>query len=158
MPSRSFWDRRSADDRRGFAALLAPLIVASRTKDFEGEKAKPQLHVWMISLHDVPRVVLEDAITALVQRGVTWMPKPGDLRAECAAVVDARRRAVAPAAQALIAECVQCDGSGWEYVKDAQGVERAQRCGCHRRSMELIAGLPEPIALPPAEDDQAVPA
>ena len=155
MANHAVWDRRSEQDRADFAALLAPLIVASRTKDFEGEKAKPQLHVWMLSLHDVPKDILRSAVERLLARGVTWMPKPGDVRAECSAVVSERLAALVPEAERIQAACERCHGSGWAELFDVSGVSRGvTRCDCHGRVLALFAGQPKPIALPPAPTDE----
>lgn len=143
----SVWDRRNEQDRAEFAALLAPLIVASRSKDFDGEKAKPQLHVWMMSLHDVPKDVLRESIERLIQRGVTWMPRPGEVRAECSAAVSDRRRVMAARGVAVIAECEECHGSTWRERGDGC----VERCDCHAHALRLQEGLPAPLALPPAE-------
>jgi hypothetical protein len=154
MPSTVVWDRREESHRRAFASLLAPLVVASRSKDFEGERAKTQLHAWMLSLQDVTREVLAEAIDRLVTRGVTWMPKPGDVRKECADVITERRKALAPRAQAITAECDYCQGSGFEPIT-VDGVDHVRPCGCRARVRALYEGLPEPIALPPAPEDAA---
>lgn len=137
------WDRRNEQDRAEFASLLAPLIVASRSKDFDGEKAKPQLHVWMMSLHDVPKDVLRESVERLIQRGITWMPRPGEVRTECASVVSSRRRAMAARGAAVIAECDECHGSTWREGADG----RVSRCDCHAHALRLQEGLPVPLAL-----------
>ena len=105
-----------------------PLITASRTKDFEGaDRARVQLHTWMLSLQDVPEAVLTEAVARLVRRGVTWMPKPGELKAVCADVLTERRTAVAKR------HLEDCPHSG-HWTEDAHG--RMVRCPCWTRAMD----------------------
>ncbi len=135
-----YWDRRNAEHRARFGGLLAPLVAASRTKDFDGvERATVQLHAWMLSLQDVPADVLEEAIGHLVRRGVTWMPKPGDVKSECAQVVRHRR---AHAARRYLATC---DHAGY-FVENERG--QMERCPCFRRAMTAMSEVAAPLALP----------
>lgn len=153
------WTPRDLRHRQHFAAhVLAPLIAATRPLDLRtAETVDAAARAWILSLAEIPAAVLEAGVERLLAAGPTWMPKPGDLRRACAELVDERRRTVAPAAQALIANCIQCQGSTWEDYRGEDGVARVRRCGCHARSLALLADLPTPIALPPAPDDPAVP-
>lgn len=141
------WDRMKPDHREKFAVMLAPLIAASRTKDYETvEKATVQLHTWMISMRDVAPDVLAEAIDVMVNRGVTWMPKPGELKAECAKVIAKRRAAAAK----LHADCSTCHGSRWIHTPQGE-----VRCGCHVRIMTAMNAVGKPLELPAAPDSEA---
>ncbi len=111
-----YWRRDNEEDRKRFALLMAPLIGASRTKSFTRHEGT----AYILSMQDVPPAILEAAVEQLVRAGVTWMPKPGDLKAECAKVMAAKRKAAA----ALHLE--SCDNDS--YFIDIVG--RMQRCPC----------------------------
>lgn len=144
-----FWNRTVVADRKAFAALLAPLIAASRCKEFDDPaSARTQLHVWMISMADVPRPIVSDAVDRLLSQGVTWMPRPGDVKAVCCDIVDEHRRIATRDANALAADCVQCAGTQWVSHTDEAGVERMKRCWCFTRGMELIAEAGQPLKRP----------
>lgn len=151
MANPTYWDRHVDDDRVQFARYLHPLVVASRTKHF----TKAEASVYMLSLQDVPRDVLALGVTRLIERGITWMPKPGDIKAACCDVVDERRHAAARLARALQDDCPECRGTGWA---DIEGPNAVERCTCTKRALELVdaAGraLPRP-ALPPSTDPEA---
>lgn len=140
------WDRMNRDHRERFALLLAPLIAASRTKDYETtEKATVQLHTWMLSLRDVPESVLSEAIANVVNTGVTWMPKPGELKAECAKVMAAKRKAAAQM------HLESCDHSS-HFIENERGL--LERCPCWKRAQDAMASVGQTIALPPSREDQ----
>lgn len=146
-----FWNRHDANDRIHFARYLDPLVLASRTKNFTPAEAS----VYLLTLADVPREILALGVTRLLEHGVTWMPKPGDIKAACCAVVDERRAAAARQAKALQDDCPDCYGSGWA---NAEGPNAVVRCTCAKRALELVqaAGeaLPRP-ALPPSSEVEA---
>lgn len=156
MPEKYF-DRTKEADRHAFGVLLAPLIVASRTKDFaDPAKAKTQLHVWMLSLGDVPPAILTEAVERLIAEGITWMPRPGDVKVVCCNIVDERRAAAARQAKALQEDCPDCHGTGWA---DVEGPSAVVRCNCLKRALELIRAAGEAIprpALPPSSDESEV--
>jgi hypothetical protein len=138
------WDRMNAAHRERFALMLAPLIAASRTKDYETkERATVQLHTWMLSMREVPAAVLEEAIASLVNAGVKFMPKPGELKAECAKVMATKRKAAA----ALHLE--SCDHSS-QWVDGPNGLER---CPCWKRAQQAMADVGQAIALPPSREE-----
>lgn len=138
------WDRMNSDHRARFAMLLAPLIAASRTKDYETtEKATVQLHTWMISMREVPESILSESIANLVNAGVTWMPKPGDLKAECAKVMAAKRKAAAAV------HLEDCDHSSHFIEIDGKN----ERCPCWKRAQQAMACVGQAIALPPSRED-----
>lgn len=147
-----YWDRFSEADRETFAKFLAPLVIASRTKNF----TKAEASVYMLSVQDVPREILALGVTQLIEQGVTWMPKPGDIKAACCDIVDERRAAAGRQAKALQEDCPDCRGTGWA---DAEGPNAVVKCLCVKRALELVkaAGeaLPRP-ALPPASTDSEV--
>lgn len=142
-----YWDRMNEEHRAAFARLLAPLIAASRTKDYElKEKATVQLHTWMVSMREVPPMIIEEAIANLVNAGVTWMPKPGDLKAACAKVMADKRKAAA----AIHLE--SCDHSS-HFIENTYG--RLERCPCWTRAQHAMASVGQAIALPPmTREDQ----
>jgi hypothetical protein len=149
----ALWNARNLEHLSFFRReVLAPLIVATRPMDLRTPDAVDDAaRAWILSLKDVPRQVLVSGVEALLIEGPTWMPKPGDLRRVCAASIAARRKAISARATAMTAECEDCQGSTWAPFTDTDGVPRVSRCGCHRRALTLYEGLPEPLALPPAE-------
>jgi hypothetical protein len=143
----TYWDRMNPEHRERFGIMLAPLIAASRTKDYETkEKATVQLHTWMISMREVPPEIIEEAIATIVNRGVIWMPKPGDLKAECAKVMAKKRKAAA----AMHLE--NCDHSS--HFIEING--RMERCPCWKRAQHAMASVGQAIALPPAREDTEI--
>jgi len=135
-----FWDHRSDDDHKAMAKLLAPLVVASQNRNFiDPQAAKAQTYTWRISLADVPRLILEEAITRIVTRGITWMPKPGEVKDECAKVLAEKRKA------AMVLHLDGCEHSShFEEFTDRNGVTRTRRCGCWQRAITAAdrVGLP----------------
>lgn len=152
------WNARNPQHLSVFRReILAPLIVATRPLELRTPDAiDDAARAWILSLKDVPLDVLTAGVEALLVEGPTWMPKPGDLRRVCAAAITARRREISARAAALSAACEQCHGSTWRPITDGEGVERMHRCDCHKAALALYEGLPEPLALPPAKDDEAV--
>lgn len=136
-----YWDRFNEDDRALFAKFLAPLVVASRDRQF----TKAEATTYMLTLADVPRDILALGVTQLVEQGVTWMPKPGDIKSACADIVDERRAAAARQAKALLEDCPDCHGSGWA---DVEGPNAVKPCTCKARARQLMADLIAPIARP----------
>jgi hypothetical protein len=145
-----FWDRQKQADRAEFARFMAPLVTASRTREFTTAEAI----VYMMTLGDVPRDVLALGVTQLLEQGVTWMPKPGDIKNACASIVDERRATAARQAMALTENCPDCRGTGWA---DAEGPNAVVRCNCAKRAVELVqaAGAALPRLLPPSGDEAA---
>ena len=134
-----FWRRDSEDDRKKFALILAPLVGASRTKSFTRHEGT----AYILSMQDVPPEILAAAVESLVQAGVTWMPKPGDLKAECAKVMAAKRKAVA----AIHLE--GCDHSS-HWIESDAGLER---CPCWKRAQDAMAAVGQAIVLPASRED-----
>lgn len=131
--------------------VLAPLIVATRPPELRTpESVDDACRAWILSLPEVPEGVLVAGVGRLLTTlgANAWMPKPGDLRAACAAVVKAQRAAVGPAAAQLIADCPDCHGSTWKETP-----EGVRRCGCHAAALRLSEGLPALIALPAADQE-----
>lgn len=149
----ALWNARSIEHLSFFRReVLAPLIVATRPLDLRTPEAvNDAARAWILSLKDVPQAVLVAGVEALLLEGPTWMPRPGDLRRVCAASIAARRKAISARAAAMTAECDDCHGSTLVPIVDGAGVTRMTRCVCHKRAMALYEGLPEPLALPPAE-------
>ena len=151
------WDRLNEAHRAAFARMLAPLIAASRSKDYETkEKATVQLHTWMLSMRDVSPVIIEEAIANLITAGVTWMPKPGELKAECAKVMTRKR--LEAYEDSLPALCPTCHrekdykGARWKEVS-INGVDRLVQCDCRTVALEAADRVGQAIALPPSRED-----
>ena len=134
-----FWNRDSEEDRKKFALVLAPLVGASRTKSFTRHEGT----AYIMSMQDVPPAILEAAVASLVNAGVTWMPKPGDLKAECAKVMATKRKAAA----AL--HLGNCEHSS-HFIDGRNGLER---CPCWKRAQRAMAEVGQAIALPPSREE-----
>ncbi len=145
------WNRHDDADRAEFARYLQPLVTASRTQNFTRAEAS----VYLITLRDVPKDVLALGVTRLIEQGITWMPKPGDIKAVCVSVVKERRSVASKKAAELKADCIRCDGSGWERIEQ-DGVEHVKRCWCVTRGLELVAEAGEPLALPAHTESEDV--
>lgn len=140
MADHVFWNRDREEDRVAFARVIAPLVAASRTKTF----TRPEATAYMLSMQDVPPSILADAVSALLQRGVDWMPKPGDLKTECAKVMAAKRKAAAAV------HLQGCDHSSHFIEVDG----RMQRCPCWKRAQQAMSDVGQAITLPPSREDQ----
>lgn len=97
----------------------------------------------MQCLEDVPRALVASAVGAIVRRGVTWMPKPGELKAECARI---RRDERSAAARRHLADCPH-SGHFVEVVA-ADGVERAERRPCWKRAQAEMDAIGAPVSAP----------
>lgn len=139
MADQLFWNRDSEADRKRFALILAPLVGASRTKSFTRHEGT----AYILSMQDVPPEILAAAVESLVKAGVTWMPKPGDLKTECAKVIAAKRKAVA---------AIHLDGCDHDsHFIEING--RLERCPCWVRAQDAMAAVGQAIALPPSRED-----
>ncbi len=139
-----FWDVRSEDDHQLMAALLAPMIVASRDKNFIDPKAaRAQTYAWRLALVNVPKGVVKEAIDRLVARGINWMPRPGEVKQECAKLGEQRRALVR---QSALAGCTH--PSQWEDTEHG-----LQRCGCWTVMRKQLESIDQPLELPPARED-----
>ena len=149
----AIWNARSQDHRRFFIGhVLGPLVAATRPADLRTPDAvQDAAAAWMLCLKDVPADVLERGVEQLLGAGPKWMPRPGDLREACAAEIEQRRKAAAAKGNALIANCPKCRGSRFAELFDTGGRSLGvARCDCHQRALQLLDGLPAPLALPPA--------
>lgn len=147
--SEPIWDARTREARAFFLAeVLGPLVAATRPADLRSPQAVADAAVaWILCLKDVPADVLRRGVESLLAQGPKWMPRPGDLREACAAEIAGLRRDAAARGAAVIAECEACHGSTWRERADG----RVERCDCHAHALRLQEGLPQPLALPPAE-------
>lgn len=146
MSAHTYWDVRSEADHKAMAALLAPLIVASRDRNFISvEAAKAQTYAWRLSLAEVPRPIVAEAIAAIVARGVTWMPKPGEVKAECAAIVERTRKAVR---QHFLESCRHSS----QWIDSPKGLER---CPCWKGMQKALEQVERPIELPASREELA---
>lgn len=147
-----FWDRHNEQDRATFAQFLHPLVIASRTKTF----TKAEASVYLLTLQDVPREIVALGVSRLIERGITWMPKPGDIKAACCDIVDERRAEAVRKAKSLYGHCdaceagglpadhcPECHGNGW--LDSESGVVR---CPHLARELALIAEAGNPLSRP----------
>jgi hypothetical protein len=149
----AIWNARDPEHVRHFAAFLKPMQRASGTRRLDDELvALETVQAWILTLAEVPADVLEEARRRVLAEGITWMPRPGDLKRHCAAIVEERRRAYYAGAASRIAECPRCFGSTWTEV-EIDGVAHSVRCGCFVSVIALEANAPKAIALPAAPDD-----
>lgn len=149
-----YWNRHNNNDRRAFAELLKPLVIASRLKtSAKLEFTASETSTYMLTLDDVPHQILIDAISKLLRDGITWMPRPGDIKAACADVVDAARRLAQERAKEFQQNCTVCAKDGWERLS-VKGQWTVRRCECWRRGIALLDAAGTPIARPqlPAHD------
>jgi len=156
MKAPSIWSPRNAQHVAYFSALLKPAVRASATTLFDDAQVGLEVvQAWVMQLHDVPQDVLEEGFAAVFSAGITWMPKPGEVRKACAEVITARRRVLADRARALQEECEECapDMRGWREVVGDDGVVRMARCMCHKAALALTETAPAALALPPARED-----
>lgn len=134
------WDRTSRADQAAMRDLLLPLVAASRSRDFtDTGSAKVQVLAFLQALEDVPRALVAEAVAARVQAGVTWMPKPGELKADCARL---RSEARATAAKRIL---IDCPHTG-HWAEDADG--RVDRCACWQRAQAAMAAIGAPVQAP----------
>lgn len=154
----SVWSARNREHQAYFARLLKPAVRASATTLFDDDQVGQEVvQAWIMQLHDVPQDLLEEGFAVVFGQGITWMPKPGEVRKACADIIAARRRQLAERARALMEACEVCtpDQRGFREVVDAAGVTRLARCVCHTAALALQAEGPAALALPPGRDDQA---
>lgn len=151
----ALWNARNKAHVQHFASYLKPFMRAAGSPRLfdDAEVALETVQAWILTMRDVPADVLEEARERTLAEGITWMPRPGDVKRHCVAIVGERRRAYLQRAAALIAECEHCHGSTYTTVT-IDGVDHAARCGCHTAALEIEAQAPK--ALPPPrlrEDD-----
>lgn len=136
-----------AETKDEVIAILTPLAVAlAPAGRFEDEA---EFNIYAKALIDLPAELLKRAADRAA-RTRTWMPKPGELRADA----EVERRAWL-ALEAWSA-CAQCrDSGGWVERPDG----RVDRCLCWRAHQEKIARLGltttvvERPSLPPAPQE-----
>lgn len=154
----SIWNARMVEHQELFARLLKPAVRASASTLFDDDGVGLEvLQAWIMQLHDVPEDVLFEGFATVFSAGITWMPKPGEVRKACATVINDRRKAAAREAQALVAACEDCGGTTFRFVVDEAGRERVARCDCHRLALQIVDRHPQPLALPPARDEVTTP-
>lgn len=149
MVANSFWNHQNEDDRKRFVLLMAPLVAASRTKSFTRYEAI----AYMTSMQDTPEAILQEAVQNLLAAGVTWMPRPGDLKTECAKVMATKRQLAYQ--KSLPGVCPICgrekDFTGARFKEvSINGVTRMVKCDCVRAALEAANNVGLAIALPPA--------
>ena len=153
-----FWNRHNDEDRVAFARFLNPLVIAAYPSKVQRDKnfGRAEASVYMLTLQDVPRDILALGVSKLLEDGVTWMPKPGDIKHACADIVDEMRTVAARVAKSLQEDCADCHGSGWA---NAEGPNAVVKCRCVTCGLELLAQAGNPIArptLPPASEPESV--
>lgn len=145
MSDGAFWNPHDETDRDAMRDLLVPLIIASRCRDFiDKTMARAQTYTWCVTMRDVPREILALAIERIVGGGVTWMPKPGEVKKICHDIIAAKQ------AEARRGALAKCKHSGHWITTNVDGVERMKRCACWERGEQLALKVAPPIALPAA--------
>lgn len=157
------WNPKLAADRKAFMALLAPLALAARCRDFDEPRTEVdrrelqmRLTTWMQPFRRVPRDVVAEAFGRVLERGVGWMPRADELKRVCADVVSERRQAAQRRADEIRAACLVCPRDGWQRVDVPAQQQTVKRCECWTRGQAIIAAAGEPIerpALPAAPGD-----
>lgn len=148
----TIWKPRDPEHVRHFAAYLKPFQRASGSRLFDDPTVTTEtVQAWILTLGDVPADVLEEARARVLAEGITWMPRPGDVKRHCVAIVGERIRAIAIEAKALTEQCERCHGSGWTEV-EIEGYARVTRCGCHAAVMQIMAGAPKALPMPTERD------
>ena len=134
------WNRHNQADREAMAALLMPLVAASRSADFaDVSSARIQVLAFLQALEDVPRQLVEIAIADRVAAGVTWMPKPGELKGDCAKL---RARARREAARSHLEGCDHAS----HYVDVGGGT--VERCPCWKLAHAAMDAIGAPVQAP----------
>jgi hypothetical protein len=111
-------------------AALSPLVIGMRA-----EFDQPTWSVYYAALRDVPAVLLESAVQAMLREPREFFPKVGELRA---ASEKQRRMLLATMPHEA---CCECESSkGWRSVL-VDGVSRVQRCPCVKRHQEKLKGM-----------------
>lgn len=152
MADASIWQHRNVDHIRHFAAFLKPFLRAAGTRLFDDATvAAETVQAWILTLHDVPADVLEEARARLMAEGVTWMPRPGDMKRHCVAIVNERRRVLELQAADIRATCEHCHGSGMLTV-EIQGLDHARKCSCLAEALALLEQRPAALPLPPERE------
>ena len=130
-----------------FGKLMAALAMMKSREDM----GQFQVEVYEDRTVSVPLNVLVLAVQRLVDAG-GWRPGPGELLQACGKVGAEMREAM----RYDPSDCEQCDGSGWEKIKDGN-VIRERRCGCWKRHQAKVAQIAGsiPLALPAGSGDEA---
>jgi hypothetical protein len=155
LPSPKYWDRHNEDDRVLFAKFLEPLVIAAWPSKVQRDKnfGRSEALTYMLSLQDVPRDVLALAVTKVIQAGVTWMPRPGDIKHACFEISNQRRAAAVKEATTLRAKCPHCNGTG---LREVDGQNAVTPCTCTAEARKLIeaAGqvVKRPVLLPVSQE------
>jgi hypothetical protein len=149
----ALWSARTKAHVQHFAAYLKPFQRAAGSRLFDDtDVALETVQAWILTLRDVPADVLEEARSRVLAEGITWMPKPGDVKRHCVAIVNERRRDFLQRAAAAMAACERCHGSTWTEV-ELEGHAHVTRCGCHDEAMAIEAKAPKALAAPKAPDE-----
>src|SRR5262245_28095827 len=107
------------DDRATFAQGLAVLATA-----LQQELDTPQIAVYWHSLKQVPREIWREAFAMAAEQPWRRFPQPGELKAICAGLLNAKRKTAA----AL--HLADCPHSG-HWLEDERG-NVLGRCPCWR--------------------------
>lgn len=120
--------------RADFGKSLALLAV---TLGFELDE--PTIGVYWHRLRAIPPEIRREAFGIVADQPWRRLPQPGELKAACAGVMQAKRKAAA----AL--HLSGCEHSG-HWIENGQG--RHQRCPCWTRAMQAMDQVGQAIALP----------
>lgn len=149
----AIWNARDKAHVQHFAAYVKPFQRAAGSRLFDDPTvALETVQAWILTLRDVPADVLEEARERVLAEGITWMPRPGDVKRHCVAIVAERIQAKAVEAKALSEGCKLCHGSTWRTV-EIDGVDHVSRCGCHEAAMQVMGTAPKALPAPRERDD-----
>lgn len=133
-------------ERSEFVAVLEPLRVALRA-----EMDRAGWEVYFRALADIPRPLLEEAVSRLLREDRQFFPKVTELRAAAERVRLSLRTAM------TFEPCDRCELSpGWAAIL-VDGVPRVTRCDCWKAHQQRIAALgagSEPLALPASRESE----
>lgn len=151
------WNPTNPDHERFFLAeVLAPLIAATRPPDLRSREAvRDTARAWVLAFADTPAEALVGGVARYLRTRPKWMPRPGDLIESINEAVAALRAEREEQALAILDACPNHHEGGtaaWVRVVGEDGIERVERCACFSRMRAALHGLPEPLALPPADD------
>lgn len=144
------WDRQNPEHIAFFLTnVLAPLIAVWRPKHLASERdALEAAGVWLVSLRDIPRDVLVEAVELALVAAPQFMPRPREVRQAAAGVIADRRARLNDQASRILAACTECDQTGFRTIyTDAYPFGACTPCDCRKRANQLHAARPAPLML-----------
>lgn len=128
--------------RADFGKSLALLAVS-----LGFELDEPTIGVYWHRLRAIPAEIRREAFAIVADQPWRRLPQPGELKAACAGVMQAKRSA---AARLFLADC---DHGSAHMVENAQG--RMEKCGCWKAAQLAMEQVGQAIALPAHGDGDA---